>query len=208
MKNKKILEHSLLVKNKEIKDKEKNNILNIEFSKMILKASQAKLSQFKTDLIETFIVNKNIHEISSDSYWYEKNNNTILFALIDTKQTNIASGLLNLWLFNTLHHAFIEYKINSPALLIKHLQESINNRLIHENIKSNINITIGSIHLEKLELEICSINQPVILFNQNKEIQILNGFEINTGEEINSIDLIDHIFDLKKLRNIQIFMCL
>ena len=194
-----LLKDNITLKNEEL-ERRKNDLNNsIEYTKIFVTALKSKLAIIKNTNFELFTAVKHQKSIPSDLYWYDQNESTIVVALIDTQQTDVLGGMASIWISEVLNNAFKNVKINNPKLLMQHLQESIVNKLGSDGFIHEIKATIGSINLDNLEFTICSVNQNIVIINQNSNEEIIDGQNTVLGQRYDNSPFRNQSFDLKKI---------
>lgn len=202
--NKKILEYNILLKNQELKLKETDLTDNTEYTNMILKSSQSKISIIQNKEIESFWISKSMHLIGQDLMWCKKHDDKIVFALIDTQKTGIPCGVLKIFIANKLHQTVVEHNTFDPTIILKRLQETVQIKLKSEGVEHKFKATIGVINLDQNELKICSAKQDFIIINQNQEVEIIKGENTQIGEYFLESLIENHVFNLKKINSFYI----
>ena len=169
----------LLVKNKEIEEKNNDILSSITYAKRIQEAILPQDKIVKEYLQESFIFYKPKDIVSGDFYWMEQVENKILFAAVDCTGHGVPGAFMSIVGNNGLNRAVREEKLTKPSEIL----ESLNEYVIHslsqkgQNINDGMDIALCCLDLKANKLQFSGANNPLYLIRnkEEKEVDVVKG---------------------------------
>ena len=124
----KIQEQKTQATNQLLRNKNKELIDSISYSKRIQQAILPKHSLFQSKFNDAFVLYKPKNIISGDFYWYYERNNLVYIACIDCTGHGVSGALMTI-LTNSLMKNIIKQNNSDPGLILKKLDDYLYDEL-------------------------------------------------------------------------------
>lgn len=163
------------------------SLQSLRYAQGLQNALMQEKEELKEVLPQSFIFYSPKQIVSGDFFWFSTVNDGILIAAGDCTGHGVPGALLTIMGMNILHAAVILHKINSPALLLKYLDQDLNRKLSHKLTGSRRNdgmdITICEINRKEMMLTVSGVNNPVYLIRNGELLQFkTDKYNIGAGE--------------------------
>lgn len=168
-KQKKIIEaqkHEVDEKNKEILD-------SIRYAKRIQNAILPSMDAMQKELKNGFVLYKPKDVVAGDFYWMEKIDSKVYFAAADCTGHGVPGAMVSVVCSNALSKALLEESAISTGDLLDKTREIVIRRLAKsgEEMKDGMDISLGLIDFEKMELQWSGANNPLWIVRENELIE-------------------------------------
>ncbi len=169
----------LEIKNKIIREKNKDIHDSIVYAKRIQQALLPSLDKIKKDLEDFFILYKPKDVIGGDFYWYANvtttpldgdGENVFVIAAVDCTGHGVPGALMSIIGSTILNQTVALPTVNSPADVLNYLNQQVNKTL--NTIKDGMDMSLCAINLNKMELQYAGANNPLFVLRNKKLIEI------------------------------------
>jgi len=172
------------------------------FAKQLQLTNYSSLNRNNKTLKDYFVYSKSKSEVSHDFYWIRRNDNTIIFTVIDcvscVEDKFSASKLASSFLNNYISRKSIE----KPGILLSNLAKTLSNTFKNQKyqnpdiLKIVIETAICIIDLDQNKIEFAGANMPLYRI-QNNNLSIIEG---NTKAITFADDINDYFFENHEIK--------
>lgn len=116
--------------------------------------------------IQNFILYKPKDILSGDFYWFKQTNNYLFLAAADCTGHGVPGAFMSILGISVLNEILGKNEIISPASVLNDLRKKIKKTLnqdIEGNTKDGMDITLGLLNLDTLQLQFAGANNPLVL---------------------------------------------
>lgn len=156
--------------NKELAQKSKSLISNINYAKYIQDALLPDLEKLNKIGSESFVWNAPKEILSGDFYWVEEVEDRIYFSVADCTGHGVPGAFLSVMCINALTRAVKELKIEKPAQILDETVEILKSHfgVGDKSIYEGMDLALCCYHTQTKKLEYAGANNPLYLISDDK----------------------------------------
>ncbi|MES2678370.1 MAG: SpoIIE family protein phosphatase [Bacteroidota bacterium] len=177
------LEHRVEERTAEVKQKNKNIIDSIHYSKRIQTAMLPLHSRLQEMFPESFIFSRPKDIVSGDFFWCHQNRNKKFVIVADCTGHGVPGALMSIVCNNLLNDIIIRDHIENPAEILELLDVKLSNTITnaHGDVNDGMDISIFVVDSYFNEIHYSGAYRPLFYVNENKEIVELAGSPFPIG---------------------------
>lgn len=166
-------QHNFAIKQKEIIEKQKTNILDsIEYAQRIQEAVLPEISHFKELLPESFVFFRPRDIVSGDFFWVEKVDDEVILVAADCTGHGVPGAFMSMLGVGLLNEIIVRERITQPNLILNELRKKIKYALKQtgkdDEAQDGMEMTICTINNKKRKLQFAAAMNPLILIRNNE----------------------------------------
>ena len=180
---------------------EKNNQISssITYAQLI---QMAVLPEIKLENLfpDSFLLYMPKDIVSGDFYWWEENDDSILFAVADCTGHGVPGGFMSMMGSIFLNEIFNSKRIYQPSKVLDELSRLVTISLknnTEKGLKDGMDISFARLNKKDLTLEWAGAINPLYIV-KNDSITIIKGDRQPIGFSINPISFVNHKIQLEK----------
>lgn len=196
-------------KNRLIEEKNKSITDSINYAKRIQSAILPSLKSVELVLPESFILYKPKDIVAGDFYWFEKNENSVLYAAADCTGHGVPGAMVSVVCNNALNRSVREFNLTEPGKILDKTRELVVQEFSKsdEDVKDGMDISICNLDVSsknQITLKWAGANNPLWIIRNNKLIEYKPDKQ-PIGKTVNPIPFITQLIPLSKNDTIYIF---
>lgn len=201
--NEKLAQQKIMIetKNRDITD-------SIQYAKQIQSAILPSEKLITEAFPEHFVFYKPKDIVAGDFYWFEQQNDKILFAAADCTGHGVPGAMVSVVCHNALNRAVKEFKLTTPAKILDKVTDLVIETFEknNANIKDGMDIALCSLQKDKeqINLEYAGANNSIYLI-RNEELNEVKSDKQPVGKFINKQPFTNHKIDIQKNDTIYLF---
>lgn len=190
----KLLNDMLQKANREIEEKNKNITDSMRYAERIQKAVLPNPSELEEMFSESFIFFRPKDIVSGDFFWFESKGDCDYVAVGDCTGHGVPGALLSVLGVNILNSAFQHEPILSPAILLKNIDEMLNNLMSHRSkgriMQDGMDISICEVNRKEMYMSFSGVNNSAYLIRKNKILELKpTRYSMGTGAVRDTFDV-------------------
>ena len=186
----------LAMKNKEIMD-------SIKYAKRLQEAILPTESFINSILPDSFVYYRPKDIVSGDFYWFEKHQDSVLFAAVDCTGHGVPGAFMSIVGYNLLNQAVNEKGISQPDKILNAVNKNIS-KTLHQSeqesiVKDGMDIGLCSINSDRTKLEYAGAYNSLWVIRNKKLIEYKadkHPIGLFVGEDLKQFT--NHSIDLVK----------
>ncbi|GIK69516.1 MAG: tetratricopeptide repeat protein [Bacteroidetes bacterium] len=196
-------------KNRLIEEKNKSITDSINYAKRIQSAILPSLKSVESVLPESFILYKPKDIVAGDFYWFEKNENSVLYAVADCTGHGVPGAMVSVVCNNALNRSVREFNLIEPGKILDKTRELVVQEFSKsdEDVKDGMDISICSLDASgknQITLKWAGANNPLWIVRDSKLIEFKPNKQ-PIGKTENPIPFTTQLIQLNKNDIVYIF---
>jgi serine phosphatase RsbU (regulator of sigma subunit) len=182
----------------EIEEKNQHIIDSISYAQRIQRAILPPEKLFRSYLPDSFILYLPKDIVSGDFYWIAEINDSILFTDADCTGHGVPGAFVSIIGKVALDRCINEYELDSPAEILKKLNEILKEVFVHseDQVKDGMDIALCAYNRERKTLQYSGARNPLYLL-RNNELEVIKGDRQSIESSHKPEDFTNHTLQLQ-----------